>query len=234
MDPTGAPVPGAEVVATNVATGLKYPTKSLDSGVYQIGGLPFGRYDLIVAATGFSRLSRPQIDVSIGQTVTLTFTLQLGQVDQTIEVSAAPTPVDGSTATASTVISPQQVIDLPLAISGNMRNPESFILLTPGVSGDTGNTQINGSPSRAKEVVFDGGTASGPESGGTLATYPSVEAIGEFKLVSNTFNAEYGRTGGGSKFSPRNPAPTSCMALLMTISATMSSMRGASSPRPLR
>ena len=196
-DPTGSPLPGADVIATNVATGLKYPTKSLDSGVYQIGGLPFGRYDLIASATGFSRLSRPHIEVSIGQTVTLSFALQLGQVDQTIEVSAAPTPVDSSTATASTVISPQQVIDLPLAISGNMRNPESFILLTPGVSGDTGNTQINGSPSRAKEVVFDGGTASGPESGGTLATYPSVEAIGEFKLVSNTFNAEYGRTGGG-------------------------------------
>ena len=196
-DPTGAPLPGADIVATNSATGLKYPTKSLDSGSYQIGGLPFGRYDVLVTATGFSRLSRPQVEVSIGQTVTLNITLQLGQVDQTVEVSAAPTPVDSSTATVSTVISPQQVIDLPLAISGNMRNPESFILLTPGVSGDTANTQINGSASRAKEVVFDGGTASGPESGGVLATYPSVEAIGEFKLVSNTFNAEYGRTGGG-------------------------------------
>jgi len=196
-DPTGAPIPAADIVATNTATGVKYPTKSLDSGAYQIGGLAFGRYDLTAAAPGFSRLSRPRVEVSIGQTVTLNVTLQVGQIDQTVEVTGTPTPVDSSTATASTVISPQQVIDLPLAISGNMRNPESFILLTPGVSGDTRNTQINGSPSRAKEVVFDGGTASGPESGGTLATYPSVEAIGEFKLVSNTFNAEYGRTGGG-------------------------------------
>ncbi len=52
-------------------------------------------------------------------------------------------------------------------------------------------------PSRTKEVLFDGAASTGPESGGTLATYPSVEAVGEFKLVSSTFNAEYGRSGSG-------------------------------------
>jgi hypothetical protein len=197
MDPSGAGIPGAQIQATAAATGVKTATKSLDNGSYLLGGLPYGRYDVTVTATGFSKLSQSQMELSIGQTLSLDFTLQVGQMDQTVEVTSNPAPVDSSTSVTATVISPQQVLALPLAISGNMRNPESFILLTPGVTGDTGNTQINGSPSRAKEVVFDGATATGPESGGTLATYPSVEAIGEFKLVSSTFNAEYGRTGGG-------------------------------------
>ena len=78
-----------------------------------------------------------------------------------------------------------------------MRNPESFIFLAPGVTGDPTNTQINGSQSRAKEVLVDGIGSTSPESGGVLFTYPSVEAIAEFKLLSANFSAEYGRTGGG-------------------------------------
>jgi hypothetical protein len=89
------------------------------------------------------------------------------------------------------------VTDLPLSVSGNMRNPESFIFLTPGVTGTAANTQIDGSQSRAKEVLVDGVGSTSPESGGTLFTYPSVEAIDEFRLVSSGFSAEYGRTGGG-------------------------------------
>ena len=89
------------------------------------------------------------------------------------------------------------VMDLPLSVSGNMRNPESFIFLAPGVTGDATNTQINGSQSRGKEVLVDGVGSTSPESGGVLFTYPSVEAIAEFKLLSSNFSAEYGRTGGG-------------------------------------
>lgn len=196
-DPSGAGIPGADVQALNLATGVKSTTKSLDEGSYFLGALPFGSYDVTVSAAGFSKLSQQKVEISLGQTLALNFTLIVGQINETVEVTSTPTPVDSSTAMTGTVIAPAQVLALPLAISGNVRNPESFILLTPGVTGDTGNTQINGSPSRAKEVMFDGATATGPESGGTLATYPSVEAIGEFKLVSSTFNAEYGRTGGG-------------------------------------
>lgn len=196
-DSSGSGVPAAEIQALNIATGVRSTTKSLDNGSYLLGALPFGTYDVTVTASGFSKLSQQQVQISIGQTRALDFALSVGQISETIEVTSTPEPVDRATAMTGTVIAPEQVLALPLAISGNVRNPESFILLTPGVTGDTGNTQINGSPSRAKEVMFDGATASGPESGGTLATYPSVEAIGEFKLVSSAFNAEYGRTGGG-------------------------------------
>src|SRR6267154_2693994 len=95
------------------------------------------------------------------------------------------------------VVDQKQVQDLPLSVAGNMRNPESFVLLAPGVTGDVTNTQINGSQSRGKEVLVDGSGSTSPESGGLLFTYPPVESIGEFKLASSAFSAEYGKTGGG-------------------------------------
>jgi hypothetical protein len=78
-----------------------------------------------------------------------------------------------------------------------MRHPGAFVFLAPGVTGNTGDTQINGSQSRSKEILMDGIGSTSPESGGLMFTYPPIEAISEFKLVSNNFSAEYGRTGGG-------------------------------------
>ena len=161
-DPSAAGVPGADIQAVSLATGVKSSTKSLDNGSYLLGALPFGTYDVTVSAAGFSKVSQQKVEISIGQTRALSFTLTVGQIDQTVEVISSSTPVDSTSAVTATVIAPEQVLALPLAVSGNVRNPESFILLTPGVTGDTGNTQINGSPSRAKEVMFDGATATGP------------------------------------------------------------------------
>lgn len=196
-DPSGAPVAGAEVVLTSNGTGVKFSTRSSDTGNYLVGSLPFGAYSASVAMTGFRQIEQPGIEISVGQTLTLNFSLEVGQLQQTVLVSSTPSPIETASAATGTVVGRQQVLDLPLTISGNMRNPESFILLTPGVTGDTGNTQINGSASRTKEVLFDGAGSTGAESGGTLLSYPSVEAVGEFKLVSSTFNAEYGRSGSG-------------------------------------
>jgi hypothetical protein len=197
LDPAGAALPNARVEAVNQATQVKYTGVSSDAGLYSIPQLPVGRYDLSVAATGFSRYLRKDIDINIAQTVTINVNLALGAVNETVEVSGVAQAVQTSTSDIGTVVDRRMVIDLPLAVSGNMRNPESFIFLAPGVTGDTGNTQINGSQSRAKEVLFDGVGATSPESGGTLFTYPSVEAVSEFKLLGSNFSAEFGRTGGG-------------------------------------
>ena len=114
-----------------------------------------------------------------------------------MEVSGAAPLIESSTSDLGTVVDQKQVADLPLSVNGNMRNPESFVFLAPGVTGDTANTEINGSQDRAKEVLVDGAQSTGPESGGTMFTYPPVEAIGEFKLEAANFSAEYGKTGGG-------------------------------------
>jgi hypothetical protein len=196
-DPAGAVIPGAAVTVTNQSTGVKTTTNTNEAGNYVVSSLPFGRYEVVCEAKGFRKFIARDNDVNIAQTLTLDISLQLGAVDQTVEVSGAAPVVESNTSDLGTVIDQKQVADLPLSVNGNMRNPESFVFLAPGVTGDTGNTEINGSQDRAKEVLVDGAQATGPESGGTMFTYPPVEAIGEFKLEAANFTAEYGKTGGG-------------------------------------
>ncbi|HWQ53601.1 MAG TPA: TonB-dependent receptor [Bryobacteraceae bacterium] len=197
LDPAGAVVPDARVDAVHQGTKVKYTAASNETGVYTIQQLPVGAYDVTVEAVGFSRYLRRDVEINVAQTVTLNVGLTVGAVDQTVEVTAAAPALETNTSDVGTVVTRAMVMDLPLSVSGNMRNPESFIFLAPGVTGDTTNTQINGSQSRAKEVLVDGVGSTSPESGGVLFTYPSVEAIAEFKLLSSNYSAEYGRTGGG-------------------------------------
>ena len=201
-DPSGAAVPNATIAATNQATGVRYSAATTDAGNYVVSQLPPGRYEVSAEAQGFRRSVQRDIDVNVAQTVTLNYSLQIGQVEQTLEVTGAAPVVESSTSDVGTVVPSANIIDLPLAVANNMRSPESFIFLTPGVTTDnprnpTANVQVNGSPSRAKEIVFDGASAANPESGGILFTYPSVETVQEFKLLSTNYSAEYGRTGGG-------------------------------------
>ncbi len=196
-DPSTAVIAGCSVTVVNLATGFKIAVSTNETGNYTVSGLSYGRYELTAEAKGFRKYVRKDVDLNVAQTLTLDFALQLGQVDQTVEVTAAAPQLENATSDLGTVVDEKQVRDLPLSVNGNMRNPESFVLLAPGVTGDVANTEINGSQDRAKSVLVDGAASTGAESGGTLATYPPVEAIGEFKLVSSNFSAEYGKTGGG-------------------------------------
>ncbi|HYP05175.1 MAG TPA: TonB-dependent receptor [Bryobacteraceae bacterium] len=196
-DPSAAAIPNAPVTATHQATGVKYSATTTETGNFVLSQLPIGRYDVSVESPGFRRQVRKDIEISVAQTLTLNISMEVGQVEQILEVTDAPPVVESTTSDVGTTVATRNIIDLPLSVSGNMRNPEAFIFLTPGVTGDATNTQVNGSPSRGKEILLDGASASSPESGGLLFTYPSVEAIGEFRLVSTNFSAEYGRTGGG-------------------------------------
>ena len=197
LDGTGAAVPNAQVTAVNSATQVRYQTASNDTGTYVIPQLPSGEYEVTVQAAGFRRTTQRGITIAVLQTVNLNVTLELGEVEQTIDVVADAPAVETATSDLGTTVSKDQVVDLPLAVSGNMRHPGAFVFLAPGVTGDTSNTQINGSQSRSKEILLDGIGSVSPESGGLLFTYPSVEAINEFKLVAANFSSEYGRTGGG-------------------------------------
>src|SRR5258708_34122491 len=103
--------------------------------------------------------------------------MELGQVDQTVEVTAQTPLLENGTSDLGTVVDQKQVQDLLLSVSANMRNPESFVLLAPGVTGDVTNTQINGSQSRAKEVLWSGSGSATPESAARLFTSPPVASI---------------------------------------------------------
>jgi hypothetical protein len=196
-DKTGAVIVGASVEAVNQSTGLKYATTSTGFGAYALRQLPQGIYSVSAVAEGFNPDTQ-RVQIHVAETVTLDLVPWVFRGDGVaIDVTAVTPVIDTTTSENSTGITQKLVADLPLSVSGNMRNPESFIFLTPGVTGTASNTQIDGSQSRAKEVIFDGVGATSPESGGTLFTYPSVEAVSEFRLVNSDFSAEYGRTGGG-------------------------------------
>ncbi len=197
LDPTGAAIPEARIAATNSATQVRYTAVSNDTGNFTIPQLPSGEYEVTVEATGFRRFAQKGIGISILQTVNLTLKMQVGDVEQVMEVSADVLATETTTSDLGTAVGREKIVDLPLAVSGNMRHPGAFVFLAPGVTGDTSNTQINGSQNRSKEILLDGVGSVSPESGGLLFTYPSVEAINEFKLVAANFSAEYGRTGGG-------------------------------------
>ncbi len=202
-DQSGAVIPGASVGAVHQATGLKYATNTNGTGIYALPQLPVGVYSVSLTAKGFQPEIK-RVQVHLAETVTLDVVLRVIGNDKQIDVTAIAPVIDTVTSENATGITEKLIADLPLSVSGNMRNPENFIFLTPGVTGTvTGaggagaSTQIDGSQSRAKEVLFDGVGATSPESGGTLFTYPSVEAVSEFRLVNSDFSAEYGRTGGG-------------------------------------
>ena len=196
-DQSGAAIPGASVEVVNQATGLKYTTSSNDFGIYALPELPAGVYQETARYRGFETTSQ-LVRVRLAETVVLDFTMRVIQGRTEIAVTGSQGSIeDIGIGDPFPPIEDRLVTDLPLSVSGNIRNPESFIFLMPGVTGTAANTQINGSQSRAKEVLFDGVGATSPESGGTLFTYPSVEAVSEFSVVSSGFSAEYGRTGGG-------------------------------------
>lgn len=198
-DPSGSSVAGAKVSATNTGTNITYRTTSTEAGVYVLPQLSLGKYELSVEASGFRKFVATGIELNVASTVTLNADLQVGVVEQAVEVTADVAGLQTATSDLGTVISRQKLVDLPLFVGGNIRNLEQFIFLAPGVTGNTNDTQISGSPNRAKEVLVDGVASTGIESGGIIAGNgrPSVETIGEFKLVRANFNAEYGRTGGG-------------------------------------
>ncbi|HBY62940.1 MAG TPA: hypothetical protein DEH78_24215 [Solibacterales bacterium] len=199
LDPSDASIANAAVTATNTNTRVVYKTISNEAGNYVLPQLPVGLYEITVETAGFRRYVRKNIELNVAQTLTVDARLEVGQVEQAVEVTDQLGTLQTSTSDLGTTIQRNKLMDLPLFVGGNVRNLEQFIFLAPGVTGDTGNTQISGSPSRAKEVLIDGVASTGIESGGVIAGNgrPSVETIGEFKLVRANFNAEYGRTGGG-------------------------------------
>ncbi|MDZ4799383.1 MAG: TonB-dependent receptor [Bryobacteraceae bacterium] len=197
LDATEAVVANASITATNQETGIRSVGKTSETGNFVIPQLAVGRYEVAIEAPGFRRNVRRDVDLNIAQTLTLNVSLEVGAVEQQIEVTGAAPLVESSTSDLGTVVNRERIIDLPLQVSGNMRHPGSFVFLAPGVTGDTSNTQINGSQNRSKEILMDGIGSTSPESGGLLFTYPPVESISEFKLVSSNFSAEYGRTGAG-------------------------------------
>lgn len=194
-DSNGAGVPGAKLIATSTITGAKLETVSTETGFYVFAAVPVSSYTLSVEKSGFKKVNRQNIEVRIAQRLDLDIRLEIGDVQQTIDVTAEAPLLETSTSDKGTAFSPKFMSDVPL-FTGAIRNPRSFISYIPGVNAGA-ETSISGSGGRAVEVQIDGASLIIPESGGTVFNMPSAEMFNEFKLITGGYSAEYGRFGGG-------------------------------------
>ncbi|MEZ5351215.1 MAG: carboxypeptidase regulatory-like domain-containing protein [Bryobacteraceae bacterium] len=195
LDPNGAAVPAATVVANNENTGLRTQAVTTEAGLYLFASLPAGRYSVTVEKAGFKKLTRGGIEIRVAQRIGLDLNLEVGDVMQTVDVTAEAPLLDVGTSERGTGVSPKMMDTLPL-FTGGIRNPEAFVNYQPGVN-TGGETSISGSGGRGKEVMIDGGSLTIPESGGVVFNFPAAEMFGEFKLLTASYSAEYGRFGGG-------------------------------------
>jgi hypothetical protein len=204
-DQSGAMVSDATLTLTNRDTGERRSVKSSQSGTYSFAAVPPGRYRLEVEHGGFKKVTQEPVEVRVQQFVSLDVMLQVGEVSESVQVEARAALIDPNTSSLSQVVGNQQITQLPL----NGRNTLAFVQLTPGVRmqglfGENpatvnfqawGNFSANGGVANTNEVLVDGA----PVSGYTFANVnflPPVDATQEFRVQTNTYSAEFGRSGG--------------------------------------
>ncbi len=194
LDPSGLPVSSASVELLNSATGAALARESDAEGRFHFIALPAGVYRLTVTKRGFLSLQRDGIAVRIGDQINLDARLQLGDVSQSVLVTADAPLLQSVRGTTTFVVDQKKVVTLPL----DGRNFVPLIALSPGVNLPPGNLlpRINGSRPRVSEYIYDGISVLQPEPG-QVAFYPIVDAIDEFRVETNSYSAEYGRSNGG-------------------------------------
>ncbi len=199
LDPSGAGIPGARVVARNVQTGIERVTLTNDTANYTIPLLPIGAYDISAEKEGFKKYIQTGVVLAVDQHARIDFHLQVGAASESVQVTAEVPLTQTDTSSVGSVIDNRKVVELPL----NGREFYGLALLAPGVA----------PPAQGSILSFRGGfnvagaselnnnfTLNGLENNDQLlsapAFRPSVDAIQEFKILTGTFPAEYGRNSG--------------------------------------
>ena len=201
LDPAGAAIPAAEVAAIHIDTGAVRKVQADPEGAYTFPALPIGRYRIEASQAGFKRGLREGLELHVNDRLTVNVQLQVGDVTQEVTVVAPAVQVETASSEQSGLVSGDQVRELQL----NGRSFVTLLELVPGVSSDMPDrsdpnqipyANINGARYTAGAVSVDGGSASDPLIGsGALNTATSIETIAEFKVLTSSFSAEFGRGG---------------------------------------
>ncbi|HXP11970.1 MAG TPA: carboxypeptidase-like regulatory domain-containing protein [Acidobacteriaceae bacterium] len=212
-DAGGAAIPSAKVKVTDVATGVVTNTVSDSSGNYSFPSLAPAGYAITVEAPGFKTEELKGITLAVNQNARQDVKLQIGSVDSTVEVTTAAPLVDTSSASVGTVIGQRETVDLPL----NVRRFGALATLVPGTvpdqqGGTTGNGfansnigspfseetySANGARSSSNNTLIDGADSRNLTFGG-FAVQPSPDAVQEFKIQTNIYDAAFGKTAGST------------------------------------
>ena len=205
-DSSGAAIADAQVTLTNLATTEKRVAQSGSDGLYAFVNLLPSRYSIVAEKTGFKRVTRPELIVEVGQSVRIDVTLQVGDVNQTIEVTSETPLLQAETSSIGQVVEERKATELPL----NGRNVFNLITLAPAVvpqgsSGGTpvgvnpfgwGNYQVNGSFGNESAEYLDGQ----PLNIGYInlpVVIPTQDSIQEFKVQTSNLGADWGKFSGG-------------------------------------
>jgi hypothetical protein len=203
-DATGAAVPGAKITVRNVGTNSTYTATSTGHGSYSIAQLAVGTYEVQVTSGNFKEFVTTGVDVHVSTTTEVNAILQVGSMTEKVTVQANDVQVQTVSAEVGEVIDGTQVRELPL-------NGENFVGLTqlsPGVSAaasydGTGkglsggvNFSVNGNPYTNNLFLVDGVNNNDVGSNRTILVYPAVDTIAEFKMIRNSYGAEYGQASG--------------------------------------
>lgn len=196
-DPSGAAVAGAKVLARNEGTNGVTDTVANESGQYNFPNLPTGLYTITVESSNFKKAERKAVELGVSQVARVDVTLEVGSVAETVTVAAEVSRVQTDSPEVGTSLNNDQMKDLPLSIAG-ARLVENFAYaVTPGVSGNSWTSNINGSTSFSKETLLDGATVTTYLSGHFGESSVSMEALQEFRIQTSGMSAEYGRAQAG-------------------------------------
>jgi hypothetical protein len=199
-DAQGGALPGVTIVITNEDTGVVREITSTAEGSYFASQMVPGRYRIAAKLEGFKALDRRGVTLTVGQTTTLDLTMEVGGLAETLTVTGEAPLVDVTTAAVGGHISAEELNDLPAA----NRNYMAFVGSVPGTvfipSAEFLNDsfQANGQPTAANNIVFDGANNTDEQRGSNVGgqTRASNESIQEVQILTNQFDAEWGRASG--------------------------------------
>ena len=201
-DPTGASLAGVKVTLINDATGVRRDSTTNETGDYVFPEVPIGDYTLEFDQSGFKKNVRHGVTLQLNQVITLNMVMQIGQAQEVVDVTSEAPLVDTTSTQLGTVVNDRAITQLPL----NERDTYQFLSLQPGVSSQTGadlyygssnvgSVSVNGGRGRSNNFNVNGGDAN--DMFVNLPTVqPSPDSVEEFRIITNTFDAEYGRNSG--------------------------------------
>jgi Carboxypeptidase regulatory-like domain/TonB dependent receptor len=205
-DASGASLAGATVTGRNLDTGLVQRTTTTEAGIYSLPNLPPGRYSVTVEAPNLKKYSQEGVSVETGTATSLNILMQVGAVTETITVSANASQLQTSTSDIGANVSPTLISNLPLQVSGTLRNPVEFTKLVPGFVGDLGNNpgsnstddfKVNGGQEGGTDILVDGVSISLVSPNTQWNKGVSTDAVDEFRVLQSNFSPEYGESGDG-------------------------------------
>jgi hypothetical protein len=204
-DPSGAPIQGAKVVATDTERGTLWTATTNDSGNYNLLRLPVGSYSVKITAQGFRTAQQPPFTLVLNQTARVDMQMKVGNVSETVEVTGAAPILQTQSVDVSTLIDANTNVSLPLA----SRNYLQLTLLAPGATNvdpagmrevqsmpNSGRPYINGNREQANEYLIDG-IVNSEDKNNEVGYTPNIDSIQEFNLITQNASAEFGNYQGG-------------------------------------